>query len=154
MHPSKFEIILKVEETGSFTRTAEYYQYTQSAVSQAVKSVETELGVVLFHRTPSGITLSDEGLYVLPSIREIVNGQRHLVEQANEIRKLKTGTIRLGAYVSLSCHWLPACIRKFNALYPDIHFELYQLDDLHLLEYLQKDLIDMAFMADPDKKRI
>lgn len=54
MNPSKFEIILKVLETSSFTKTAEYFGYTQSAISQIVKSVGFQKIYCLFKPSSSG----------------------------------------------------------------------------------------------------
>ncbi len=42
MNPSKYEIFLKAVETKSFTKTADYFQYTQSAISQTIKSMERD----------------------------------------------------------------------------------------------------------------
>lgn len=152
MNPSKYEIFLKAAETGSFTRTAEYYQYTQSAISQTIKSLEGELGVTLFRRTPHGLLLSDEGDFLYPAVLEIVQGRRHLEERVSELHQNHHGVIRLGAYISISCHWLPGCIRAFNKLYPNIQFDLYQEDDAHLIEALQKGTVDLLIISNPHKK--
>ena len=51
MRTSRYEIFLKIVETQSLTRAASYFGYTQSAVSQLVKALESELGVRLFYRS-------------------------------------------------------------------------------------------------------
>lgn len=48
---TKYEMILSVYHTHSISVTAEKYNYTQSAISQAIKSFEKELGLPLFKRT-------------------------------------------------------------------------------------------------------
>lgn len=152
MHPTKYEIIIKASETKSFTRTAEYFQYSQPAISQTIKSVEKELGVALFRRTPQGIFLSEEGKRLLPYMQEIVTGHRRLAECAGEIQRLQSGTIRLGVYLSVSCHWLPVRIRKFKDLYPNIEFELFEEDDATLLNWLQNGRLDLLFASDPKRR--
>lgn len=96
MNPSKFEIFTKVEETKNFTRTAEYYQYTQSAISQTIKSLENEMGVTLFHRTTTGLLLTNEGKYLLPAILQIARGHQDLEERLSELKNNHSGRIRLG----------------------------------------------------------
>lgn len=54
---SKYEIILDVCKTGSISKTAAKLNYSQSAVSQLIKSFETELGLTLFKRTKHGVQL-------------------------------------------------------------------------------------------------
>lgn len=152
MNPSKFEIFLKVEETKNFTRTAEYYQYTQSAISQTIKSLENEMGVTLFHRTTTGLLLTDEGKYLLPAILKIARGHQDLEERLSELKNNHSGRIRLGGYISMSCHWLPVCVKEFKKLYPNVTFEMYQEDDAKLLDWLKKGTIDMAFICNPKKR--
>lgn len=45
----------------NFSKAAEVLHVTQSAVSQAIKSLETQLGVLLFHRQSRNVTLAYEG---------------------------------------------------------------------------------------------
>jgi DNA-binding transcriptional LysR family regulator len=152
MNPTKYEIFLKAVESKSFTRTAEYFQYTQSAISQTIKSLEAELGVTLFHRTHDGLVLSAEGECLYAPIQEIVYKQHALEDIVFQIHDTQSGTVRLGAYHSISCHWLPDCICAFQKIYPNIQFELYQEDDIHLLDLLNKGIVDLLIVSDPHKK--
>ena len=49
----RYEIFLKVCETGNFTKAAEALNYTQSGISQMMAGLEEELGVQLFARAKS-----------------------------------------------------------------------------------------------------
>ena len=117
-----------------------------------MKSVEKELGITLFRRSGGTVTLSNEGKELLPYIREIVAGQRHLSQKVGDLKNLQSGIVRIGAYLSLSTHWLPGCIRQFQKAYPNIEFKLYQEDDAALLEHLHNGSVDLAFMSDPKKR--
>ena len=59
MYPSKYEIIMKRAESKSISKTAEYFHFTQPSVSQTCRSIEEEIGIMLFYRTPQGLILSD-----------------------------------------------------------------------------------------------
>ena len=50
----RYEIFLKVCETGSFSKAAEALNYTQSGISQMIAGLEEELGVRLFARSQPG----------------------------------------------------------------------------------------------------
>ena len=152
MHPSKYEILLKVAETESFTKTAEYYKYTQSAISQMVKSVEENYKITLFQRTKTGLKITEEGKILLPHIRMIVEGQRNLADQVNEIHHLQMGVVKIGAYLSLSMNLIPRCIKLFLEDYPHVRFELIQEDDVTLYEKVRDGDLDIAFMSDPRKR--
>ena len=73
---SKYEIILDVCRTGSISKTAVKFNYTQSAVSQLIKNYEKELGVTLFRRTKQGVQL-------LPDAREIVHCLENISSEEN-----------------------------------------------------------------------
>ena len=78
---SKYEIILDVCRTGSISKTAVKFNYTQSAVSQLIKNYEKELGVALFRRTKQGVQL-------LPDAREIVHCLENISSEEKKIRQI------------------------------------------------------------------
>ena len=128
MNLSKYDILLKAIELGSFTKVADLIGYTQSAVSQVIHSLENELGTVLLLRSRSGISLTTEGEILLPYIQNIINDQHALAEQINQLHGLVQGTIRIGAFHSIGCYILPPLIKGFQELYPNITFEISEGD--------------------------
>ena len=81
----RYEIFLKVCETGNFTKAAEALNYTQSGISQMMAGLEEELGVQLFARAKKGVVLTDNGQRLIPYIREMVN-QKEKLRQAAQLR--------------------------------------------------------------------
>ena len=51
---TSYEAFVRVTETGSFTKAAKSMGYTQSAVSQMIKTLEDELGTTLIRRSKKG----------------------------------------------------------------------------------------------------
>ena len=43
-------MLLKIAELGSLAKTAEYYSYSPSRISQVLTGTEKELGIKLFYR--------------------------------------------------------------------------------------------------------
>ena len=152
MNITKYEIIEKIAETGSVTKTAEYFRYTQSSISQSIKNVEKDFGVNLFLRTNKGLVLTEDGQKILPYIKEINQGHRHLREYIGNFQNHLEGTIHLGSYTSVASHILPNCIREFTEKYPRIHFDLYQEADIALQEKLQENYLDLVIFSNPNKK--
>ena len=81
----RYEIFLKVCETGSFSKAAEALNYTQSGISQMIAGLEEELGVKLFARINRGVTLTDNGTRLLPYVRELANQKNRLRQAAFNI---------------------------------------------------------------------
>ncbi len=88
----------------NLTSAAEALGLTQSAVSQRIKGLETELGVVLFKREHRGVSLTNEGLRLLsvvePAMQQMQNSVTSLLD-----RKLKP-RVRISADFAFSTFWL------------------------------------------------
>ena len=124
MDQNKYRVFLKTVELGSITRAAEALGYTQSAVSRVVADLEREWGLDLLTRGRSGVELTSQGAVLVPYLRGVCNAEKELEEQVAELHGLTKGTLRVGAFASVSIHWLPAIIKEFLTLYPGIRFEL------------------------------
>ncbi len=135
---NRYRAVVKIVETGGFTKAAEELGYTQSAISQMVQSLEEELDTVLFVRSKKGVALTPDGLELLPYIKNIYHAHRELMEKRSEMEGIQNATIRIGTFASVSCHWLPGLIKAFKEKYPSVSFELYQ-GDYTAIEQLVKD---------------
>nr|WP_317283821.1 LysR family transcriptional regulator [uncultured Sellimonas sp.] len=121
---NKYQTILSVCETHSISKTASLLNYTQSAVSQAIKNFEKELGVELFIRSKNGMELKPDMTEIIKSLRVICEEEKHIFSIAASLTNLDSGFIRVGTIQSISYHWLPGIIKEFSALYPNIRFQV------------------------------
>lgn len=124
----RYFALLKILEIGSFTKAADAMGYSQSAVSQMVQSLESELSLKLLYRSRNGIKLTPEGEALLPYIQRTVNHYNAMLEKTRELKGLNGGLIRIGTLSSVSSQWLPGLIKDFQTLYPKVHFLLHQGD--------------------------
>ena len=120
MSLTKYEILLKVAECGSFTRAAQQLNFTQSGISHAVSSLETELGTTLVVRSHGGVSLTADGRALLPYFREMCTLQHQLEQKAADLRGLDTGLVRVATFTSVSEKWMPYILKSFQELYPKI----------------------------------
>ena len=93
-----------VARHGNFTDAAEAIGQTQSSISQRIKGLEVELGVVLFKREHRGVALTNEGMRLLnvvaPAMTQMQNSVSSLLD-----RKLKP-KVRISADFAFSTFWL------------------------------------------------
>lgn len=146
---TQYEAFVKITETGSFTKAAESMGYTQSAVSQMIKTLEDELDTVLIHRSKKGVELSPDGKEFLPYIKSVYNSHRELIEKRNEMKGLGSGIIRIGTLASISCNWLPWLIKEFKEKYPSVHFDLKQGEYTNISGWIKEGSVDFGFV-NPD----
>ena len=144
---NKYEIILDVCETHSISKTAEKLNYTQSAISQAIRSYEKELGFPLFKRSKSGMDLLLGTESIIESLRIICREEKRIRQLAAELTGLDTGYIRIGTIQSISYHWLPDILKEFSTVYPNINFELTVDGFSRLKERLHSGELDCIFVS-------
>lgn len=103
---------------GGFAAAAEELLITPAAVSQQIKTLETQLGVTLFHRLPRGLDLSAEGRELLP---HVARGLAHLARGLGGLGGEElAGRLIVTAPPSLAACWLIPRIGRFAEAYPDI----------------------------------
>ena len=144
---NKYEIILEVCETHSISKTAEKLNYTQSAISQAIRSYEKELGFPLFKRSKSGMDLLLGTEEIIESLRIICREEQQINRLAARLNGLDTGYIRIGTIQSIAYHWLPDTLKEFSSVYPNINFELTVDGFSGLKERLHSGELDCIFVS-------
>ena len=150
MSLAKYEILLKVAECGSFTRAAQQLNFTQSGISHAVSSLETELGTTLVVRSHGGVSLTADGRALLPYFREMCALQHQLEQKAADLRGLDTGLVRVATFTSVSEKWMPYILKSFQELYPKIEFELLPSNfNSEITEWVTHGQADCGFVSLP-----
>ena len=142
----RYKALLKILDSGSFTRAAEELGYSQSAVSKMITSLEAELGVKLIQRSRYGIRLTPEGEDLLPYIRNTQAQQELLETAAADLQGLAAGEIRIGAFASISKDWLAPIMEAFWRDYPGIRFELMQGDYSTISDLVRSGHLDIGFV--------
>lgn len=152
MKLSKYEVFLKIIELGSLSRAADFCNYSQSAVSQIVLSLENELGMALLNRNHAGVWLTSDGEQLLPYIRNLSRAHVELAEKASELLNVESGLIRIGTFSSISCRLLAPVLKDFKVLHPNIKFELYQGDYKKIETWISDGSVDFGFVDLPTLK--
>ena len=147
METARCKAFLYSAETGSFSRAAEKLNYTPSGVSQLVSAMEEDMGFPLLHRSRKGVRLTESGEKLLPAVRNFLQQEARIYQIAGEIRGLSVGEITIGTYPSISAHWLPQVIRRFQEKYPQIKINLREGIQQEIREWLDESRADLAFFS-------
>ena len=154
MSIQKYRAFIRVVELGSISKAAEDLGYTQSAVSRMVADLETSWGLSLLRRSRAGLSLSSDGIQLLPYIKELCKKYQDLQEKANALKGIETGFIRIGTFSSMSTQHLPAILKMFESRYPKIDFQLKNMDYVELEEALCAGEVDCGFICFPMSEQI
>lgn len=112
-----------VAETGSFSVAANRMMVSQSSVSIAVRSLERELGIILFKRTKSpvgNVELTEAGTIVYQLAQEILRLQERL-HHIGRSEPGSTPTTIIGTNAPIGVHVLPRLIDGYSKVFPYHH---------------------------------
>ena len=140
-------------QTGSVSLTAVELGLTQSAVSRSIISLEAAVGLTLVRRTVRPMELTQEGQIVASHANEINQTIVCLGERLSDIRRNKTGSVRIGSFgASASTQILPSLIKAFTKQFPSISVSILEANDGQTLLNLQRGVVDIGLLADPGEE--
>lgn len=143
----RYEVFVKVAETGNITKTAEALNYSQSAVSHIIKNMESDLGIKLMVRDKNGIRLTSAGERLLGEARNILRHEQSFLHTAAMLNGAQLGTVCVGSFSSTSIQWMPGIIKGMQESYPGIEIYLSH-SPYHVIEqHLKEGLIDCGFIS-------
>jgi len=148
-----FIALAEVGRTGSFTAAAHALGYTQSAISQQIKKLESVVGRRLVERpttTLHSVTLTDEGKILLEHAKAIQARLDTAWADLTALSEGAVGTLRVGSYESVGTRILPHALKLFKEVWPRIDVVLEEHDDDEiLLQRVEGGELDLTFMVFP-----
>lgn len=119
MDISQLEVFLSVAREGGFSRAADKLYRTQSAVSQAIRKLEIEIGEPLFDRSSRDGLLTDAGRVLQEYAEQLLNVRENAREALAELRELQKGKLVIGAN-EFTALYLLRVLAEFGRLHPAI----------------------------------
>lgn len=145
-----YRVFYTVAKCGSLTKAAQELYISQPAVSQAIKQLESRLGVVLFNRTHRGMELSAAGGKVIfNKVEQALMSLESAENSISELQNTPSGAIRIGATDSIFSYILADKIALFNEKYPAVKLELISATSPETLVKLKEGGCDIAFINLP-----
>ena len=141
------KILTEVAYCGNISAAAEKMNYSQGALSHAIKRTEEEVGFKIFTRSKYGVSLTTEGSALLPIAKKIVEYSDKMDETVASLHGLSFGKIKIGTYATMSMHFLPGFLKNFTSTYPGIKIELIEGTANEISNWLNDQVIDIALTS-------
>ena len=140
----RLRAFLATAEHGSFSGAATELGYAQSVVSHHIAALEQELGVVLIDRGIRPVTITEAGrrlrVYAIAIFEQVSDAEADL----RAIAGLRSGTLRIGAFLAACVSFMPLAVSRFRAAIPDVEVHLEQLGSDEALERVRTGALDLA----------
>lgn len=138
----------------SFRKAAEDLYLTQPAVSLQIKALEEDLGMQLFDRTGSGITLTKAGeiLYAFAqkSNALLIQAEQAIHQQMGE----PAGLLELGASTTIAQYVLPGLLAEFRRAFPRVEFSLVSGNTEEIVNAVIDHRFALGFIEGPAQNRL
>ena len=141
MTPS-LKMFLVVTEEMSISKAAARSFVTQQCVSDHIKRLEDEYGVVLFKRRPR-LSLTQEGKVMLKVVKEMENLEEKLKLQLENIKENRIEKLVIGINATRINILLPKLLPIYHKLYPNVIISFVRHETRELEQMLLKGSIDM-----------
>ncbi|WP_374596180.1 LysR substrate-binding domain-containing protein [Sphingosinicella sp.] len=133
-----------------FRRAAEKLNITQAPLSVAIKSLETELGAQLFHRTQRRVSLTQVGAAFRQQAAAVLDQLDRSIEEIREMVSGEAGQLRIGFTTASSLLvFFPQIIRAFRTRYPKVDIRLHDLSSQQQIAALENRDIDVGLLRSP-----
>ncbi len=135
--------------SGSFTQAGRELHLTQSAISHAIKSLETDLGSQLFHRQGKSVHLTHAGRELLPHAENILQSMSQARSILGTLDQTPRGKLRIGCTTAAAQFILPTVFREFKESFPLYEIKVVCGETPDTIERLQKNQVDIAVSLRP-----
>ncbi len=153
MDLKQFEYVLTINEERSFSKAAKKLFISQPSLSQYINRLETQLGVNIFDRNTSPLTLTYEGELYIETALNIMSLLDNLQKKFDDISNLKIGRLNIGLTPSKANNPLPSILPAFKEKYPGIEFIITEASSYELEDMLSHGLVDLCLMNLPIKSK-
>ncbi|WP_295850377.1 LysR family transcriptional regulator [uncultured Xylophilus sp.] len=137
---------LALAEELHFGRAAARLHMTQPPLTQAIAQLEAALGVTLFDRTRRRVALAPAGEALVPEVRTLLAQAQRLPAQARAAAGGAVGRLRLGFVSTAGFEPLPAWVRAYRTLRPQVALELVEATGDVQLQAFTRGELDAGLM--------
>ncbi|OWT54518.1 LysR family transcriptional regulator [Candidimonas nitroreducens] len=139
----------EVAVQGSVRRAAERLYIAPSAVTRQIKAFEEMLGVPLFERLPRGVRLTPTGELMLASVRRLHSEFEEALAQADALKGLRWGKVRIGVLQYLSERFIPSFVAATNKTHPGISFAIHIANSEQIAHLVETGELDIGLCWAP-----
>lgn len=140
----QIEYVMAVAEERSFSKAAKKLFVTQPSLSKFIINLETQLGIALFDRSSSPITVTEAGSIFIETANQMKELEKDMFNKMSDLAGLKNGTLKIGASPFRASSLLSQSVVAFHSRYPDIQISIYEDSMTELEQDLLKGDLDIA----------
>lgn len=148
----QMKYFLAVVQEGQITKAAERLHLAQPALSMQIKQMEAELEVQLFERHGRHLEITEGGNMLRIRAEQMIALFNSATQELRDMNKGQYGILSIGTLTSSDSYVLQLMQRyivAFHKNYPEVTYQMWAGDTFHILELLNKDLVEIGIVRTP-----
>ncbi len=143
----QLQYFVAVAEQGTVSRAAQQLSISQSSVTEAIKELESDLGVALFERHPRGLNVTHKGHQFLRHATKILANVSDARRTFFSDREATTGSLQLGVTSLVAGYVLSDLLARYRRAHPAVEISAIEDDGDYLEHLLVGGKLDIAVMV-------
>jgi DNA-binding transcriptional LysR family regulator len=144
LNSTRLRVFSEVVEHGSFSAAADSLSYSQSAVSQAIATLEGEVGVALIERHRSGVRPTVAGAALAGHANGILARMETAEAEIEAIVAGRGGRLRTASFPTAGATLMPQAIASFRAAHPGVEVTLAEGEPEEIAPRLREGEFDLV----------
>src|ERR1700682_633165 len=136
-----------VADALSFTRGAQKLHLAQPSLTRQIKDLEEEIGVRLFDRMRTGVSLTPEGKSFLVYAKRLLQLSGEIVESVQRLSRHESTPLNIGYVANLFYDLLPVTLASFQRSFPTVPINLFDMTCGDQFRALEDGRIDLGLVG-------
>lgn len=149
MNSRQLQYAILLSETLNFSQVADKLGISQPSLSKQILALEAELGIKLFDRNHSPLTMTPAGEYFIQEARELLYKEDQLYKGLDRFKSGENGRLVIGVTPFRSLYLMPGIVRAIKKKYPGIQVVLHEASSAQLRKDALEGRHDFAILNLP-----
>lgn len=149
MNSRQLQYAVALSETLNFSQVADQLGISQPSLSKQILALESELGIKLFERNHSPLSLTPAGEYFIREARELLYKEDQLYKAIEQFKTGENGRLIIGVTPFRSLYLMPEVVKKIKIKYPGVQVVLHEAGSTQLRKESAEGRYDFAIVNLP-----
>ncbi len=149
MNTRQLQYAITLAKVRNFSQVADMLNISQPALSKQIINLESELGIRLFDRSTTPLSLTAAGEYFIREAEELCYREEQLLHSMEQFRSGEAGRLTIGITPFRSSYLIPQVVKKIREQYPGIQVKLHEAGSAQLRADAKEGKFDLAVVNLP-----
>ncbi len=149
MNENQLQYAVRLAQVRNFSQLAEELHISQPALSRHIQNLEQEVGVKLFDRTTSPLTLTPAGAYFIEEAKDLLYKEDQLLRTMDRFKSGEAGRLTIGVSPFRCMYLMPDIVKAVREKFPGVQVVLREAASAQLRKETAEGKYDFSILNLP-----